>query len=123
MKHTPARKRRRRKPPSLSDIKGFNEILVESIIEGLDFGEVVLRFIELNSSVRREEITQNPQLFAQELENLYGTRMGDIFEERILRILCKKIGIEYSKIENYTFQKSVNKAFQEYLNLKHAARK
>jgi len=79
----------------------FNRILIQAILEGLDFGEIVLCF--------------KPELFAEKLEEIFGSWTADIFEERILRTLCMKIGIEYSRIEDLTFSKSVKKAFREFL--------
>jgi len=95
--------------------KKFNELLVESILEGLDFGEVVLRFLELKSQVKRDSIAEKPELFVEKLEDLLGVWMAGIFEERILRILCGKLGIEYSVIDALTFSKAVKKALKEYL--------
>jgi len=93
----------------------FNRILIQAILEGLDFGEIILCFIELNSQVKRSQIGEKPELFAEKLEEIFGSWTADIFEERILRTLCMKIGIEYSRIEDLTFSKSVKKAFREFL--------
>ncbi|RJS84690.1 hypothetical protein CW706_03435 [Candidatus Bathyarchaeota archaeon] len=93
----------------------FNRILIQAILEGLDFGEIVLRFMELNSQVKRSEMGEKPELFAEKLEEVFGSWTANIFEERILRILSMKIGIEYSSIEDFNFSKAVKKAFREFL--------
>jgi len=60
----------------------FNRILIQAILEGLDFGEIVLCFIELNSQVKRSQIGEKPELFAEKLEEIFGSWTADIFEER-----------------------------------------
>ena len=50
----------------------FNEILVNAIIKSMEFGEVVLRFLELTSSLRRDDISRKPDVFAAELEGIFG---------------------------------------------------
>jgi len=94
--------------------RGFNIILVESILEGLDFGEVVLRFLELNFNLDRNKIADNPELFARNLEKTFGPWMADIFEKNILQILCRKIGVDYLDIEGLTFPEAIKKAFKKY---------
>ena len=96
------------------DKKKFNTMLVESIHEGLDFGEVVLRFLELNFNLDRNRIVDEPEVFAKNLEKTFGPWMANIFEKNILQILCRKIGIEYLDIEGLTFSKAVKEAFKKY---------
>ena len=96
------------------DKRKFNAILVESILEGIDFGEVVLRFLELNFNLDRNEIADKPELFARCLEKTLGPWMADIFEKNILQILCKKISIDYPSIEDSTFSEAVKNAYKKY---------
>lgn len=96
------------------DKKRFNIMLVESILEGLDFGEIVLRFLELNFNLDRKQITDNPELFARNLEKTLGPWMAKIFEENILQILYRKIGIDYMEVKELTFSEAVKKAFKKY---------
>jgi len=53
--------------------KIFNNLLIESFLESVDFGEVILRFLELRSTIKRDEIAEKPEQFAMELENLSET--------------------------------------------------
>jgi len=96
------------------DKERFNIILVESILEGLDFGEVVLRFLELNFNLDRKKIADNPELFAKSLEKTLGSWMAKIFEENILQILCRKINIDYLEVEGLTFSEAIKKTFEKY---------
>jgi len=96
------------------DKKRFNDILLEAIFEGLDFGEVVLRFMELNSDLDRSRIAEEPELFAEELKKTFGPWMAHIFEKNILQLLCMKTRIDYRDIEGLTFSEAVKKAFKKY---------
>ena len=96
------------------DKRRFNMALVESIHEGLDFGEVVLRFLELNFNLNRNRIVDEPEVFAENLEKIFGPWMANIFEKNILQILCRKIGIEYLDIEGLTFSKAIKEAYKKY---------
>jgi len=91
----------------------FSKLLVESIVESITFGEVVLHFIELNSLVKREEIAEKPELLAREFEDLFGDS-AKIIEERIIRKLYLKIGIKYDDKEGYTFPEYIKKAYKEF---------
>ena len=85
-----------------SERKKFNSLLLESILECIEFGEVVLRFLELNSAVKRDEIAEKPEKFAMELEYLLGDG-AKIIEEKIIQSVYAKIGMEYTKTEGYAF--------------------
>jgi len=76
---------------------------------------VVLRFLELNFNLDREKIVETPDLFACALEKTLGLGMAEIFERNILRILCGKIGIEYSDVEDLSFAEEVKRAYEKYL--------
>ena len=96
------------------DKRRFNIVLVESILEGLDFGEVVLRFLELNFNLDRNKIAEQPELFARNLEETLGPWMAAIFERNILEILCGKISIDYVDIEELSFSEAIKKIFKKY---------
>jgi len=95
----------------------FNSLVIDSFLECVEFGGVILRFLELNSSFRRDELTEKPELFAKELEDLLGDG-AKIIEERIIRNLYAKIGIEYVEKEGYTFSDYIKCAYQEFLKHK-----
>ncbi|HDN01998.1 MAG TPA: hypothetical protein ENF42_03390 [Candidatus Bathyarchaeota archaeon] len=103
-------------PPSVQGelIKKFNRILVESIIEACDFGELLLRMLQYGSFFRWDKIAEQPEIFAEALESLLGTYTADIIEERTMRVLSKKLGLDYEDIWDYTFPRSVKKAFEHF---------
>jgi hypothetical protein len=89
--------------------KGFNDLVVESLLESMDFGEVVLHFLELKSPIKRDEIADKPEQFAKELEDLFGDG-AKIILEKVTKILYAKIGMEYAKKEGYTFSDYIKEA-------------
>jgi hypothetical protein len=95
----------------------FNTLLVNSFLECVEFGGIILRFLELNSSFRRDELAEKPELFARELEGLLGDG-AKIIEERMIRNLYSKIGMEYKKEEGRAFSEYIRNAYQEYLKNK-----
>lgn len=80
----------------------FNDLVVESFLESMCFGEVVLRFLELNSAVRRDELAEKPEAFASQLEGLFGDG-AKMVEERMIRNLYAKLGVEYAVEEKRPF--------------------
>lgn len=92
----------------------FNEFLVEAICESMDFGEVVLHFLELRSDVRRDEIAEKPEVFAGELEGLLGDS-AKIIEERIVKKLYSILNIEYEETVKGSFPELIRKALKTYL--------
>ena len=53
-------------------MRRLNRLLLKAIRESLDFGEVIIRFIELNSSIRKDEFVYNPEAFAREMKKIFG---------------------------------------------------
>jgi len=96
-----------------SKAERFNSLLIEVILECVEFGEVVLRFLELNSPFRREEVAEKPELFAREIEDLLGD-CSKITLERIIQSLYAKLGIENARIKDGTFSECIKTAFKEY---------
>ncbi len=86
-------------------MRRLNRLLLKAIRESLDFGEVIIRFIELNSSIRKDEIVYNPEAFAREMEKIFGVSSA-IMLEAIVKRLYTSLGI---KIENK------KRSFQEYI--------
>ena len=84
----------------------FNRLLVESFLESIDFGEVILFFIELNSPIQRNNIAENPELFTRELKSIQGDNTP-IIEERIIKNLCTKLKIQYETIANLKFPQQI----------------
>ena len=92
----------------------FNDLLVESFLECVEFGEVMLRFLELNAPLNRNEIADKPELFAKELESLLGEG-AKMIEEKIIRTLYEKIGKKYIMRKGSSFSDYVRAAQRIYL--------
>ena len=92
----------------------FNDILVEVICENVDFGEGVLSFLEVMSGVRRDEISEKPDVFARGLESLFG-KSAKIIEECIIRNLYSTLNIKYEEDTKKSFPELIRNALKEYL--------
>jgi hypothetical protein len=92
----------------------FNDKLVESIEEVLNFSKVVLNFLELNTAFKRGEIVKNPGLFSSGLEDLFGDSANGI-EELIIERFYSKIKLKYVKSREKTFSEYVNEALNSYI--------
>lgn len=94
--------------------KRFNKLVIESFLESMAFGDVVLHFLELTSPFNRDEIAEKPKLFSKELESLFGDG-AKIIETTMIRNLYRKLGIKHAKIGRLTFPEQIKKAWKEYL--------
>lgn len=94
--------------------KRFNNLLVECLLECIEFGEVVLRFLELKSAFKRDELAEKPEQFAKELEDLLGDG-AKIIEEKVTQTLYAKIGMKYVKTKDYAFPEYIKEAREEFL--------
>jgi len=93
----------------------FNDLLVGAFLECVEFGEVIIRFIELNTPLNRDEIADKPELFAKELERLLGDG-ARIIEEKIISNLYEKIGRKYVAVKGYSFPDYVRDAQRIFLS-------
>lgn len=91
----------------------FRESLIESIEEVLSFSQVVLNFLELNTSFKRTTILEYPYVFSRELEDLFGQSAKGI-EELIIERLYKKICKKYIKDSNMNFEDYISEALKRY---------
>jgi hypothetical protein len=92
----------------------FNEKLVESIEEVLNFSKAVLNFLELNTAFKRGEIVKNPGLFSSGLNDLFGDSAKGI-EEIIVERFYSKIKMKYVRSREKTFSEYVNEALNSYI--------
>ena len=92
----------------------FNDKLVESIEEVLNFSQVVLNFLDLYTAFKREEIVKNPEMFSCGLEDLFGDSANDI-EELIIERFYSKIKLKYLRSRKKTFSEYVNEALNSYI--------
>lgn len=93
--------------------KEYREILIESIEDILDFSQVILNFLELNTEFKKERILENPSIFSLELEDIFGSSSSGI-EELIIKRLYKKIQVEYIKNKEKTFSDYISEGLEEY---------
>jgi len=92
----------------------FNDKLVESIEEVLNFSKVVLNFLELDTAFKRGEIVKNPGLFSSGLEDLFGDSASGI-EELIVERFYSKIKLKFVRSRKKTFTEYVNEALNSYI--------
>jgi hypothetical protein len=95
--------------------KRFNELLVDSARASMDFGDVVLKFLELGTPFRKEEIAEKPEVFADQLEELFGVESARIIEDRIVENLYSTLNMEYETVKGGKFQELVGDALEIYL--------
>lgn len=98
----------------IDKIKEFNALLIESISEALDFSQVIFRFLELNAPFKKNEIMDKPEIFSNELRDLFGTS-GVIIEEIIIGRLCSKIDMKYENNPDLKFEDYIKNALNDYL--------
>ncbi|RLI12327.1 hypothetical protein DRO35_03365 [Candidatus Bathyarchaeota archaeon] len=91
----------------------FNRILIESIYSSMEFGEVVLRFLELRGSIKRDKIADKPEVFASELESLLGDG-ARIILERIVKNIYSNLNLEYEETAKKSFPESIRDALKKY---------
>ena len=94
----------------------FREKLIESIEEVLSFSQAVLNFLELNTEFKKDEIVDNPSVFSNELEDLFGASAKGI-EDLILEKLYSKINQKYKKERGKDFEEYIYEAFTFYMDL------
>ena len=88
----------------------FNKILLATISEVLDFSDVVLNFLELNSSFKRGEIMKNANALSCGLRELFGDS-GAIIEDIILKRVYQKLEIP-SEGKKGTFAEKLSYAYK-----------
>jgi 5'-deoxynucleotidase YfbR-like HD superfamily hydrolase len=90
--------------------KEFNEVILSTIKEVLDFSEVILNFLELNTSFTRGEILKNTDALSHGLRELLGDS-GGIIEDIIAKRVYEKLNIPYTP-KSGTFKEKMNHAYE-----------
>jgi len=90
----------------------FNKILLATISEVLDFSDVVLNFLELNSSFKRGEIRKNADVLSRGLRELFGDS-GEIIEGIILKRVYLKLKIP-NEGQKGTFAEKLDAAYKYF---------
>jgi hypothetical protein len=92
-------------------VDDFQDKLIESIEEVLNFSDVVLNFLELNTPFKKYEIIKNPDIFESELEDLFGSSSNGIIE-LIVKKFYMKIKLKYRKDRTKKFSDYIREAFK-----------
>jgi hypothetical protein len=91
------------------------EKLLESIDEVLNFSDVVLNFLEMNTEFNRHTILENPEVFCSELEDLFGAGARGI-EALIVERFYVKLNIKYVRVREKSFIQYINEAVKAYID-------
>lgn len=68
-----------------------------------EFGaNVIYKYLENNSKLKREEIAEKPEVLSASLKNLLGSA-ALVVEQLILKNLCSQLGFEYEERAGYNF--------------------
>lgn len=94
--------------------KKFDEIFIEAVDEGLKvLGEsgkqMIFFYLEKGFSVKKHEIPEKPEAFAQGLEKIFKAG-ALVIEKLIVENLYSKLGLEYENKPNFSFEEYVKKA-------------
>ncbi|MEM2972140.1 MAG: hypothetical protein QW270_06955 [Candidatus Bathyarchaeia archaeon] len=97
--------------------KSFDEILAEAVDEGLKtLGEsgkhMIFFYLEKDFSLRKDEISKNPEALAQGLEKIFKAG-ASVLEKIIIEKLYLKLGLKYRERSNFSFIDYVKKAKEE----------
>ncbi|MEM2911466.1 MAG: hypothetical protein QXM52_00905 [Candidatus Bathyarchaeia archaeon] len=92
----------------------FKEALMEAVDEGLlilgESGrEVVYFHLQHSYGLKKENISENPEIFMDCLRKIFGLG-AQVIEKAIIKILCYKLGIEFAENKNYPFARYLNYA-------------
>lgn len=90
----------------------FNEVLVSTISEVLDFSDVILNFLELNTSFKREKIMDDVNALSLGLRELLGDS-GGIIEDIIAKRVYEKLNIRYNE-KNGTLEDRLKHAYKSF---------
>jgi len=91
----------------------FNEIIVSTISEVLDFSEVILGFLELNTSFKRGEIMKDVDALSYGLRELLGDS-GGIIEDIIAKRVYQKLNIPYM-VKSGTLNEKLEHAYESFI--------
>lgn len=98
-------------------VKSFDEVFAEAVDEGLrTLGEsgkhMFFFYLEKDFSVKRNEISKNPEAFAKGLEKIFKAG-ASVLEKIIIQRLYLKLGLKYEEKSRYSFTDYVKKAKEE----------
>jgi len=92
--------------------KDFDKLFIEAVDEGLDvLGEsgrqMIFFHLEKSYSIKRHEIPEKPEAFAEGLEKIFGAG-ASVLEKLIVKSLYSKLGLKYEDKEERPFADYVN---------------
>jgi len=99
--------------PSEEEKRRFIDLLVESFVECVRFGDSILRFLELKYGLKKNDILRRPEYFITGLKDLMGGGAA-VIERLMIENLYRKIGLEFEWGEK-TFREYIEEAFKEYI--------
>jgi len=107
--------------------KAFEELFLEAVDDGLkvlgESGKHMVFFnLERRRSVKMYEIPKKPEVFAVELEKIFGAG-ASVLQKLILQSLYSKLGLKYEEKGDYTFVDYLNDAKHAEKNNRHLFRK
>ena len=101
--------------PSIEERKRrFVNLLLESLYESVSFAETLLHFLELRTSLSREDLLRRPELFSRELKSLLGEG-AKVVERQIIERLCTKLDIDIDEIHEDEFPRCLRQIIRIYL--------
>jgi hypothetical protein len=92
--------------------KDFDKLFIEAVDEGLDVlgdsgRQMIFFHLEKSCSVKRHEIPDRPEAFAEGLEKIFGVG-ATVIEKLIVKSLYLKLGLKYEDKEERPFADYVN---------------
>jgi len=106
--------------PSEEEKRRFIDLLVESFVECVRFGDSILRFLELNYGLKKNDILRRPESFIVGLKDLMGGGAA-VIERLMIENLYRKIGLECEWGEK-TFREYIEEAFKEFVKREESKR-
>ena len=88
--------------------EGWNKFFAEVVDETLkqifrdDGAKVIYDFLENNSSLKREDLADNPETFSASLKRLMVSA-AHVIEQMILKNLYSRLGLKFEEKEGYEF--------------------
>ncbi len=94
----------------------FNKILVSTISEVLDFSDVIMNFLELNTSFKRDNIMEDVDSLSLGLKEVFGDS-GAILEDILVKRIYGKLNIQY-KADSGTLEEKLKYAYETFIEKK-----
>jgi len=93
----------------------FNRVLIEVVNDvinnllGEPVASIVISHLKRDFSLRIEDIPEKPERFDYAMKDLFR-ESSHIVEEKIIEELCRRLGLNYRRIEGYSFVDYIKEA-------------